>query len=51
MSSDLEESRPATCLKLEVECYTSATQDCEVSIELETSPLETIPLIEDLMQI
>ena len=33
MSPELKESRSATCLELEIECYTSATQDCEVFIE------------------
>ena len=49
MSPELKESRSATCLELEIECYTSATQDCEVFIESETAPLKPVPLAEDLM--
>ena len=51
MSPELKESRSATCLELEIRCWTSATQDCEVFIESETAPLETVPLTEELMQI
>ena len=36
---------------LDIECCTSATQDCEVCIELETASIETVPITEDLMQI
>ena len=43
MSPELKESKSATCLELEIECCTSATQDCEVFVESETAPLETIP--------
>ena len=50
MPPDLKESRSPTCLELETECCTSATQDCEVLVESETSPLETVPLTEELMQ-
>ena len=48
--SGFEESRSTTCLELEIDYCASATQDCEVSIKLETAPLETVPLKEDLMQ-
>ena len=51
MSPELKESRSATCLELEIGWWTSATQDCEVFIESETAPLETVPLTEELMQI
>ena len=50
MSPELKESRSATCLKLEIECCTSATRDFEVFLESETAPLETIPLTEELIQ-
>ena len=50
MSPELKESRSATCLQLETECCTSAKQDCEVFVESETAPLETVPLTEELMQ-
>ena len=50
MLRELKESRSATCLKLESVCCTSATQDCEVFVEWETSPLETVPLTDELMQ-
>ena len=49
MSPELKESRSVTCLELETECCTSATPDCEVFVESETSPLETVPLTEELM--
>ena len=44
MSPELKESRSATCLELEIACCTSATQDCEVFVESETAPSETVPL-------
>ena len=50
MSPELKESRSANCLELEKECCTSATQDCEVFVESESTPLETVPLTEELMQ-
>ena len=50
MSPELKESRSCTYLELEIECYTSAIQDCEVFIESEVAPLEAVPLTEDLMQ-
>ena len=50
MSPELKELRSATYLELEIECCTSATQDCEVFAESETAPLETVPLTEELMQ-
>ena len=50
MSPELKESKPATCLELDIECCTSATQDCEVFVESVTAPLETVPLTEELMQ-
>ena len=50
MSPELKKSRSATCLELEIGC-TSATQDCEIFVESETAPLETVPLTEELMQI
>ena len=40
MSPELKESRSTTCIELEIECCTSATQDCEVFFESETAPLE-----------
>ena len=46
----IEESRSITCLELEIECCTSATQVCEVFVESDTAPLETVPLTEELMQ-
>ena len=49
MSPELKESRSAFCLGLKIECCTIATQDCEVFVESETVPLETIPLTEELM--
>ena len=51
MSPELKESRSATCLELEKRCCTTATQDCEVFVESETAPSETVPLTEELMQI
>ena len=51
MSPELKESRSATCLELEIGCCKNATQDCEVFVESETAPLETVPLTEELMQI
>ena len=50
MSLELKQLRSATCLGLEIECCTNATQDCEVFVESETVPLETVPLTEELMQ-
>ena len=50
MSPKLKELRSATCLELKIECCTSATQDCEVFVESETAPLETVPLTEELLQ-
>ena len=50
MSPELKELRSATCLELEIECCTSATQDSEVFVESETAPLETVPLTEELIQ-
>ena len=50
MSPELKESRSITCLELEIECCTGATQDCEVFVESDTAPLETVPLTEELMQ-
>ena len=49
MSLELKESRSTTCLGLEIECCPNATRDCEVFVESETAPLETIPLTEELM--
>ena len=51
MSPELKESRSATCLELEIGCCTSATQDCEVFAESETTPSEIVPLTEELMKI
>ena len=51
MSPELKESRSTACLELETRYCTSATQDCEVFVESETAPSETVPLIEELMQI
>ena len=42
--------RSASCLELEIECCTSATQDSEVFVESETAPLKTVPLTEELIQ-
>ena len=42
MSPELKESRSTTCLELEIACCTSLTQDCEVFVELETAPSETV---------
>ena len=50
MSPELKESRFAICQELEIECCTSATQDCEEFVESETALLETVPLTEELMQ-
>ena len=50
MSPESKESRSTTCLELEIECCTSATQDCELFVESETAPLENVPLTEELMQ-
>ena len=50
MTLELKELRCTTCLKLEIKCWTNATQDCEVFIESETVPLETVSLTEELMQ-
>ena len=50
MSPELKEPRSATSLELEIELCTSATQECEVFVESETAPLETVPLTEELMQ-
>ena len=50
MSPEVKEARSATSLELLIECCTGETQDCEVFIEQETAPLESIPLTEDLMQ-
>ena len=47
---ELKESRSGTCLGLEIEYCTNATQVCEVFVESETAPLETVPLTEELMQ-
>ena len=51
MSPKLKESRSATCLELEIGCCTSATQDCEIFVESQTAPLESVPLTEELLQI
>ena len=51
MSPELNESRSATCLELEIGCCTSATQDCEIFLESQTAPLESAPLTEELLQI
>ena len=50
MSLELNESRSATYLGLEIECCTNATQDCKVFVKSETVSLETVPLTEELMQ-
>ena len=50
MLQELKELGSATCLELETECCTSETQDCEVFVESETAPLETVLLTEGLMQ-
>ena len=44
MSPELKESRSTTCLELEIGCWTRATLDCEVFVESETAPSETVPL-------
>ena len=44
MSPEWKESRSTTCLELEIECYTSVTQDCKVFVEPETAPLGAVPL-------
>ena len=51
MSPELKESRSTACLELETRYCTSATQDCEVFVESETAPSETVPLKEELRQI
>ena len=51
MSPELKESRSATCLELEIRFCTSATQDCEIFVESQTAPLESVPLTEELLQI
>ena len=51
MLPELKESKSTTCLELEIVYCTSATQDCEVFVESETAPSETVPLTEELMQI
>ena len=51
MSPELKESRSATFLELEIGCCKNATQDCEVFVESETAPLETVSLTEELMKI
>ena len=38
MLPELKESRSATCLELEIECCTTATQDCEIFVESENAP-------------
>ena len=50
MSLELKKPRSATCLGLEIECCTNATQDSEVFVESETAPSETVPLTEELME-
>ena len=50
MSPELKELRSSSCLELEIECCTSATQNCEVFVESETAPLETVLLTEELMR-
>ena len=50
MLPELKESRSATCLELEIECCTTATQDCEIFVESENAPWETVPQSEELMQ-
>ena len=50
MSLELKESRSKTCLELQIKCCTNATKDCEVFIESETIPFETVSLTEELMQ-
>ena len=40
----MKRMRSTTCLELEIECYTSVTQDCKVFVEPETAPLGTVPL-------
>ena len=51
MLPELKESKSATCLELEIVYCTSTTQDCEVFVESETAPSETVPLKEELRQI
>lgn len=41
MTWDLEISKLAICLELEIECGTLTTKDWKVTIVLETAPLET----------
>ena len=50
MSPELKELRSATCLELEIGCCTSVTQECEVFVESETGPLETVLLTKGLIQ-
>ena len=50
MLPELKESRSATCLELEIECCATATQDCEIFVESENAPWETVPQSEELMQ-
>ena len=50
MSPELKELKYASCLKLEIECCTSATQNCEVFVESETAPLETVLLTDELIR-
>ena len=50
MSLELKELRSTTCLELETKCCTNAAQDCEMFIESETFPFETVSLTEELMQ-
>ena len=50
MLLNLEGSRSATCLELEIECFKRATQGCALPNKLETASLENVPLTEDLMQ-
>ena len=50
MSPELKELKSTISLESEIECCTNATQDCEVFVESETAPIETVPLTEELMQ-
>ena len=50
MSPELKELRSTTCLELEIGSCTSATQGIEVFVELQTAPLDTVPLTKYLMQ-
>ena len=50
MSPELKELKSTIFLESEIECCTNATQDCEVFVESETAPIETVPLTEELMQ-